>query len=441
MEVPVKREDCEVAIKTYLNSSHFVLKDYQVRPLSDNAAGFMGTHLKLTATVEHEGQLRKIPMFVKMIPSSDKHRSLVVSLNLFDQEVRVYNDFVPKFISYLPRETKLPVAKCYFTRGTGPETGKFSSSATGEKEIIILEDLAATGYRLRENFPPMDVPHCRAVLKSLAIYHAGSILLEESYRKSHTGEFDPQSDIFTGIKETFLVRQDGHHGYECIKFDAESMATAALIMWPEKFEGVSRETILKAVMDMWDTSIEMAEPSTTYCNVLCHGDPWTNNIMFSYEKDELGQEVPLDAILLDLQVARYAPPVLDIILFLYVCTRRDLRERHLKDFIKFYHDTLAEYAPKEYIERVLPFERLLEMYDHYLDFGIIMCTGYHPIILSENDPLIAKGGRLENPVNIEESMFCDRGEQIARNCAKSESYREWITGSFQECFERLNLWK
>jgi hypothetical protein len=286
----------------------------------------------------------------------------------------------------------------------------------------------------------MDVAHCHAVLRAMASFHAASILLEESRRKSNPGDFDPRRDLFSNVTENFLIDKEGHMGYECVKYDAESMCTAVFKLWPEKFQGVSRGEMLRAVMGKWREVFEMAKPSSAFPNVLSHGDPWTNNILFRYEGDGLGSSLPVDALFVDLQVTRYAPPVLDILIFLHVCTRREFRERHLRDLLAFYHKSLAEHVPKRFIENALPFERLLEMCDHYRDFGRVMSTGYLPIVLTAIDDLSSAHDKPSEPLNIDQALYSDRGDQIAGNCTKSETYKEWITDSFQECLEVLDLW-
>ncbi|XP_046389752.1 uncharacterized protein LOC124158620 isoform X6 [Ischnura elegans] len=398
----------------------------------------MGRHLRLTARVLRDGKLQRITFFVKTVPIDNSHRFIVMDSNVFGTEATVYKKYAPMFNSCLPPGWTFPVAKCYLTRG--PQSEGLKNSTTEDEEVIILEDLTARGYRNRENFPPMDLPHCRIVMKTMATFHAASILLEESRKKSHPGDFNASIDLYPEIKENFLVYNEGHVGYECIRLSAETMATAVFKLWPDKFKDVSRNEVLEAIRGAWMEVFEMVKPSKEYPNVLNHGDPWTNNILFSYETGREGREVPVDAKFVDLQIGRYAPPVLDILIFTHACTRRDFRERHMKEILEFYHRALGEILPQQVLDEVLPLERLFEMCHRYRDFGRVISTAYLPIILSENDPLISGGDNATAPLDIEQAVYSDRGDKIAENCVKSESYRRWITESFQECLEILNLW-
>ncbi|XP_046389755.1 uncharacterized protein LOC124158622 [Ischnura elegans] len=439
MEAVLRREDCVTAVRNYLGTPDFVLEGYQIKPFSDKTVGYMGQHLKLTVSVLLDGKLQHIVFFVKLIPISDAHRSVVVEMNLFGTEVTIYNKFVPKLQSCLPAGTEFPAPKCFFARSS-MRVDVGAPASPGAQEIIILEDMSVRGYRCRDIFPAMDVPHCQAVLRAMAKFHASSILLEESCRKTQVGDFDPKRDLFPEIKENFLVNEAGHKGYEVARFDAESLTSAVLQLWPEKFNGLSRDTVFKAVMGLWDKATEMVKPSTKYPNVVNHGDPWSNNILFKYDREESGREIPVDAVLVDFQVPRYSPPILDILIFLHVSTRRDFRERHLKYLLKFYHEALAEHVPKYFIEKRLPYERLLEMYDDYVNFGRILGTGYVPIVASGVDELKDTEAKMEEAVDIDKTIYSDRGDQIVSNCFKSKVFREWITDSFQECLEALNLW-
>ncbi|XP_071442951.1 uncharacterized protein [Hetaerina americana] len=435
MATVLRREDCEAAVRNFIKSSDFVLEDYKFKPLSDKTMGFMGRHLKLTASVRFGGVVQQLRLFAKLIPTGGSHRSFVVDLDFFKKEMIAYDTLVPRLISCLPQGMALPVPMCFFTRGIASGPGTIPIPGSADEELIILEDVTQRGYRILENFPPMDVPHCRAALRALARLHASSILLEESCRAAQPANFDPRRDLFAGVKESFLLNQkEGHTGYAWAKRCAESLTTASFTMWPELFRGVSRDSVMEGMMRGWTRVFEAAQPSDEFPNVLCHGDMWTNNIMFSEEKGEL------DALLVDLQLVRYAPPAFDILLFLHVCTKRAFRERHLEELLKFYHEALGECLPAGFLERFLPFGKLLEMCDCQRDAARVICTGYLPIILGENDEVIgAEKESSSEPLNLDETMMKDRGDRIVSNCIRSENYKEWITEAFQDCLFALNL--
>ncbi|KAI8421456.1 hypothetical protein MSG28_009512 [Choristoneura fumiferana] len=69
-------------------------------------------------------------------------------------------------------------------------------------------------------------------------------------------------------------------------------------------------------------------------NVLIHKDLWANNIMFKHEAG-----VPTNAILVDFQCLRYAPPAFDVMLCWYCTTDRSFRERYEREMLQHYFDT------------------------------------------------------------------------------------------------------
>jgi thiamine kinase-like enzyme len=72
-------------------------------------------------------------------------------------------------------------------------------------------------------------------------------------------------------------------------------------------------------------------------SVICHGDFWTNNMMFKYNDDKEPEEV----MLLDLQVARYSSLVTDLLHFLYTSTEPHLTDLHYDRLLAVYHASLS----------------------------------------------------------------------------------------------------
>lgn len=63
-------------------------------------------------------------------------------------------------------------------------------------------------------------------------------------------------------------------------------------------------------------------------SVMCHGDLWVNNIMFSNSSQAVR--------FFDLQAMRYTSPVFDILHFIYTSTKRELRDHHINDLLESY---------------------------------------------------------------------------------------------------------
>lgn len=82
-----------------------------------------------------------------------------------------------------------------------------------------------------------------------------------------------------------------------------------------------------------------AEPHS----VILHGDMWSNNTMFKY--DETKKQLQ-SVCFIDWQVMRYSSPVLDLMYYIFSCTKRELRSRNYNIYLKTYHDSLCEYIKR-----------------------------------------------------------------------------------------------
>lgn len=72
--------------------------------------------------------------------------------------------------------------------------------------------------------------------------------------------------------------------------------------------------------------------------VLCHGDLWVNNLLFTYDASNTVQGVKL----VDLQTMRCASPVIDILHFIYTSTEFSLREKYLDQLLADYATSLFD---------------------------------------------------------------------------------------------------
>merc|ERR1712026_79907 len=77
---------------------------------------------------------------------------------------------------------------------------------------------------------------------------------------------------------------------------------------------------------------EEAKPVST----LCHGDFWSNNILFTYEEDK--PDIPTSLVIIDYQLINVGNPCYDLVYFLYLNTDLAFRDQYLKTCLKLYYD-------------------------------------------------------------------------------------------------------
>ncbi|XP_046389745.1 uncharacterized protein LOC124158618 [Ischnura elegans] len=429
MAAPIREDDCKTAVQNLLGTEDFVLEGLTVRGVGDgNAAGFMGRHCKLTVAVRVGGELRELRFFAKLPPATKSHRAFVIDAKLFHRECVAYTCLAPMMNDALPHNLSIPYPRCYFSRDTvNPEITPVPGSA--EEEIIILEDVSFRGCEFREGFPTMDLHHCRVVMRSLARLHAASILYEHRRRPSPDESLGPRS-FLDDLWKPGIARS---YAQSC----SRTVATASACLWPEEFGNGRDAEVFSAMVKAWDLLFDAGTAFPQYSNIMCHGDTWTNNILFSYEETEGGCKVPVDCVFVDLQIVQYVPPVTDILVFLHIGTRREFRERHTKSLLELYHKTLGEYVGTDLLERVLPFSALLQSHADLRAIGLIIPAAYLPVIFED---MVKGGEKSGEPMDIDEAILKDRGETIASNCKLSQAYGERIMECFRECLEGLGLW-
>ena len=80
-------------------------------------------------------------------------------------------------------------------------------------------------------------------------------------------------------------------------------------------------------------------------NVLCHGDLWMQNVVFSYGSCLESQSDVVDVRFDDLHHARYASCATDIHNLLYYTVDADIRRDHTVNLLAVYHDHFSKVRP------------------------------------------------------------------------------------------------
>ncbi|XP_023711647.1 uncharacterized protein LOC111866692 isoform X2 [Cryptotermes secundus] len=194
---------------------------------------------------------------------------------------------------------------------------------------LVLEDLCARGFVMADRKAGLDAQHCRAAMRELALLHALSLAM----KLRRPQEFATR--VAACVQEALFVpeNEDWYRGYyRAATRNALTVVREALgdgTLYLDKFrEFIDNSKFFRRMVSL----VEPREPLA----VLCHGDYWTNNILFRYS--ETGEI--LEVCLVDFQLARYGSPALDIVNLLYCCTSREMRLWHMAGLLSDYHATL-----------------------------------------------------------------------------------------------------
>ncbi|KAI8036609.1 uncharacterized protein LOC128260160 [Drosophila gunungcola] len=309
---------------------------------------------------------------VKMAPKNEARRSHMHVVDYYAREVFMYVEVFPIFRELSPNQSLFTVAPALQANGL-----------EAPDEFLIFEDLSESGFRpnSRSTMPTYDIVMCS--LKALAELHACSFILQKKNpaKFRELVEFVKKDNLFTDNIEEVTI-----------EFGKAQLRKARTIL--NESDGDHAEVAaLKEVLERCEKHLKSL---ALYCvdgrsqaphAVICHGDFWNNNILYRTEPN-LGQ--PVEAKLIDFQMSRYGPPVLDIVHYLFACTEKQLRDEHFSTFMNAYYDTLDQKLSScdLHLEEIYPrsvFNRQLQLYGVY---GLIMGAFSLPFFISNASEVV-----------------------------------------------------
>ncbi|KAI8425733.1 hypothetical protein MSG28_011521 [Choristoneura fumiferana] len=154
-------------------------------------------------------------------------------------------------------------------------------------------------------------------------------------------------------------------------------------------------------------------------NVLIHKDLWANNIMFKHEAG-----VPTNAILVDFQCLRYAPPAFDVMLCWYCTTDRSFRERYEREMLQHYFDTFISTVNEVTKEKLkglgYDYKGFLRWVEECRRFGLLVSIMLYPYILLDQ---VTAREMFDNPETFLKHTNEDRSEPVLEYARRSDGYR------------------
>ncbi|KAK9509047.1 hypothetical protein O3M35_006454 [Rhynocoris fuscipes] len=189
------------------------------------------------------------------------------------------------------------------------------------------------GFHAKESL--FDFQHASVALITLADFHATFLI--QQYVENF--QFDEK---YEEVCFESLFFQDDETIHEGLVFSFNNILKNICYKYFNKF---TKNFIDKTFDNLKLTTIELLKKSKIHRNFLLHGDPWGNNILFKYNDNNQ----PIEAILVDFQAIRYAPPAVEVLHFLNVGTTNEtlLKQDELKDI---YFSRLTETLALKHID-------------------------------------------------------------------------------------------
>ncbi|XP_036330007.1 uncharacterized protein LOC118742153 [Rhagoletis pomonella] len=324
---------------------------YEHSANTDTVTGFFGRHQILTLKVRRtdaDGRehFEEIRFFTKSPPLEMASRmEYIEEFGLFKKEVRIFREVLPEFQKIFPNVAP----KCYFA----------------DERLLIFEHLADQEFRMAAGRDGLlDYKHLQCALKSLAALHASSIVYEARCGRK-LNELHPEA-----VVEIAYPLDIPQHHVRKQNFNNANRVFLELIKLLPKYQQ-NREYILREFPKRMAAIFELIQTSKKYLNVLCHGDLWANNMMFQYGK--CGESSPLQSRLLDFQLSRYAPPMVDLMTALTIPTSSSFRREHLSELLCDYYRFMTEFLKQNQlnIDDFLTREEFYETAEKFRIVGLI----------------------------------------------------------------------
>ncbi|KAJ9585241.1 hypothetical protein L9F63_002941 [Diploptera punctata] len=300
--------------------------------------------------------------------------------SMFDREKHMYSVVLPKMSELL--EAAIPGCEQIAPRHVFSNTG-----------VLVLEDLSASGFGLKDRLVGLDLHHTLLVLRTLARFHSVSLVIHQQ---------DPE--CFELYKHQIFTEPAMEQSLGPFCTDMTRLLADEIVNWPGFGELYS-----KKIREMSGRMIQLAEEAARRrddrFNVLTHDDLWINNMMF---------RSPDSVRFIDFQMPHFASIGNDLQLFINSSTIPEVRRNHIDTLLKEYYKTFCDTLKAlDYKGKILTFEDLQEEFRKSAPYSLIITMVFLPTIYADNDADIVmfesegapSHSKLYDNIRIKETMI------------------------------------
>ncbi|XP_001648768.2 uncharacterized protein LOC5564430 [Aedes aegypti] len=286
-----------------LPEDEFCLSNLVVTDATGKQSGFMSLLHRVKLDVELKGGNREQKSYIVKEKSNDVFGGdMVDKFNVFEKEIEAYQKLIPEFEKLFPHKVKF-----------GP---KFFKSVTFPFTVIVMEDLNASGYVMKNCSKRLDISQSKTVLSRMAKFHAASVV------------YFKQNGPYPKSFKTGMYDEDSAADCEAYIGNLYKSLVASLI--ERKCSNQFLELINQWGANPYVAGARLFRLNDNDFNVLNHGDLWMNNVMFSDN----------DLLMIDFQIAFYGSFTFDLLEFIFCTVEVDDIINQFDDLIEFYHHEL-----------------------------------------------------------------------------------------------------
>lgn len=193
--------------------------------------------------------------------------------------------------------------------------------------VLMMQDLREVGFQVADKRRGLDLSQLKVAVQHMARLHA------VSYAFSRTHDFLAMYPDFQDVPIASEMTS------AVAKVIIEGLQDA-LQGRKEEFPGLLEALTSKKddLASKMRDAVILSGKEAVVC--LCHGDFWTNNIMFKY--DEAGEVK--DFAMIDWGNVYWRSPILDLQYLIATSTQQDLRRDHLREVHMLYYNTFSAAA-------------------------------------------------------------------------------------------------
>ncbi|XP_065221901.1 uncharacterized protein LOC135846627 [Planococcus citri] len=296
-------------------------------------------------------------IFFLKVPANAPLYEVVKEWGSYDNEVAMYTQVLPQMLAIDD--------ECFSPR----------QYYSDDEKSLVLEDLSQSRFRCADRVEQLNIEHCFYALRCLAKFHALSVKLETTASLPELVKRDPYTGPDGGWSEDSIASVSSQ-----IPVYLDSLSQNLKDQYPDM---VAYFQTLSSPESLTDFATQM---STSQFNVLNHGDFWTNNIMFKYDKYGTVEQVKL----IDFQLTLWKSPVYDLIYFIITSVKFELYLKYFPLLMRIYLNTLNRVLG-QFNCPTYQMNSLLKDFDDMFPFAIIVLISVLPIIISDpDDPLDTK---------------------------------------------------
>ncbi|XP_062564126.1 uncharacterized protein LOC134226977 [Armigeres subalbatus] len=285
-------------------------KEFQLRHLSvadgtDKQSGFMSLLHRVVVDVElKDGISMRRSYIVKEKSNQVFGGDLVDKYNVFEKEIEAYQKLIPELEKLFQYKVKF-----------GP---KFYKAVTEPFTVMVMEDLVASGYSMKDCGNRLDLLDSKLVLSKLAKFHAASAV------------YFKQNGAFPKLFKTGMYSEEAADDYAAYIGNLYNSFKKCLT--ERNFSSHYLDIINQWGPNPYVAGAKLFRLKCDDFNVLNHGDLWMNNVMFGDN----------DLLMIDFQIAFHGSFTFDLIEFIICTVSVDHVIDKFDELIEYYHQELQD---------------------------------------------------------------------------------------------------